>query len=208
MKALSEQDRARVEAAVRAAEARTSGEIVVSVVDASDAYPHVPLAGAIIGLLTALLAWLLSPAAWQPLPVAASLLGGLVLGFTLAQWVRPIKRFLLGSRVAETEVYQRALQGFVESGVAETRDRTGILIFVSLLERRVQVIADAGIHRQVADRTWDEVVGLTLDGIRRGSLADGLCAAVARCGELLAREFPRREDDKDELSDQPIVEPR
>lgn len=63
----------------------------------------------------------------------------------------------------------------------------GILLFVSLFERRIEVMADTGICRQVAPEAWQEVVARIRHGIATGRLADGLVAAIERCGELLAR---------------------
>ena len=77
----------------------------------------------------------------------------------------------------------------------------GILILVSLLEHRVQVLADSGINARVKPGTWDEVVEIILAGIRRGDLCQGLCDAIDRCGEILGREFPIQPDDVNELPD-------
>lgn len=208
MKSMTDADRERVAQAVRRAEETTSGEIVPLIVDMSDAYPHADLLGGLAGMMLALIVWLWLPFVWQPLPVTASLLAGLVAGWTLTHFFSPLKRALLGKRIIEQEVYQRAVQAFFEHGLVNTRDRTGILIMVALFERRVQVVADKGIHSKVADGTWDEVVRLVLDGIRQGDPAKGLIAAIDRCGELLAKDFPRRADDINELPDAPILESR
>ncbi|MCZ7584684.1 MAG: hypothetical protein M5R36_15850, partial [Deltaproteobacteria bacterium] len=71
---------------------------------------------------------------------------------------------------------------------------------VSLFERRVEVLADEGINAKVEPGTWDEVVRLILDVIRRGSLADGLVAGIERCGDILAAHVPIRAGDTNELS--------
>ncbi|MCL4233962.1 MAG: TPM domain-containing protein [Deltaproteobacteria bacterium] len=200
---LSPTDGERIARAVAEAESRTSGEIVPVIVDASDEYPHADLIAGLVGQFAAIaiaasVHW---DAGWTGtvVLVAAGFLAGLVIGR-----VAPGLRVrLVGRRVIDTEVHQRALEAFVENGVARTRDRTGILIFVSLFERRVEIVADEGIHSRVPRGTWDEVVALVLAGVRAGSLADGLTRAIARCGDLLAKDFPRREDDTNELPDAP-----
>jgi len=203
---ISEQDKERISQVVKQAESNTSGEIVPLIVHASDAYPHADLAGGIIGQALLLLAgvWLLPDLDLAYLLTTQVV--GFIAGFILTRRVPWIKRFILGRRTVETEVYQRAVQAFLEHGLTRTRDRTGILIMTSLLERRVQVLADEGINKKVPEGTWDGVVSLVLDGIRSGSLIDGLCAAVLRCGEILSEEFPIKDDDVDELADKLIVE--
>jgi putative membrane protein len=203
---LTYEETARIAEAVRAAEKRTSGEIVPMVVPASDPYPHADLLGGVIALFLTLALWLWLAASWRPGAMGFTLLLAFIAGLLAAHLLPDVKRFLLGRKVPAEEVHQRALQAFFEHGLVETRDRTGILIFVSLLERRVEVIADAGIHKKVGPSTWDSVVSLVLDGVRRGALVDGLCAAIARCGDILAEHFPPRPDDVDELPDEPIVE--
>ena len=75
----------------------------------------------------------------------------------------------------------------------------GILILVSLLEHRVQVLADSGINARVAPGTWDKIVQIVLDGIRGKDLCRGLCEAIEQCGEILSKEFPVQPDDINEL---------
>jgi len=88
---------------------------------------------------------------------------------------------------------------FIEQGLHHTRDKTGILILISLFEHRVFVLADQGINDRVPKATWDEIVRMVTEGIRSGRTADALCAAVARCGELLEQHFPVKKGDTDEL---------
>jgi putative membrane protein len=86
--------------------------------------------------------------------------------------------------------------------VFATRDRTGILIFLSLLEHKVRVLGDSGINAKVQQSDWDGVTQLIVSGIRERRATDGLVAAIRECGRLLdAHGFRRRSDDKDELSD-------
>jgi putative membrane protein len=191
----------KVEEAVARAESRTSGEIVPMVVDRSDAYLHVDFMGALIVQFAALLAgvWLLPVCDY--LWLVGLQIVGLVAGFLAFRFVGPLKRVCLSRRVAEEEVFERALRAFREMSVSRTAERTGILILVSLLERRVQLLADSGINARVKPGTWDEVVGIVLAGIRADDLCRGLCEAIERCGEILAREFPSRPEDVNELPD-------
>ena len=192
----------RVEEAIGRAEAKTSGEIVPMVVDQSDAYLHVNFIGALIVQFAAFLAaiWLLP--VFDPLWILLVEVAGLVLGYFAFGHVAVLKRICLSPRIAEEEVFERALRAFRELEVSRTADRTGILILVSLLERRVQVLADSGINARVKPGTWDEIVEIVLRGIKAGDLCQGLCDAIDRCGEILSREFPIQADDVNELPDQ------
>jgi putative membrane protein len=75
-----------------------------------------------------------------------------------------------------------------------------VLIFISLFEHRVWVLADRGINRKVAPDQWDVIVALIVEGIRQKRSGDAICKAVAAVGSLLAAHFPIREDDRDELT--------
>src|SRR5206468_3238135 len=99
--------------------------------------------------------------------------------------------FVSESRATET-ADEQALQEFHRHGLRETRERTGILVFVSLFERRVVVLGDAGIHAKVGDEHWQRTRDAILGGIARGSLADGLVEGVRACGQELAAHFPAK----------------
>ena len=207
----SEADRERIREAVAAAETRTAGEIVPYVVRASGGYPVAVWKGASAGALLAAvvalavawgyggwgLGWLYS--AWAMALVMA--LGGAV-GAALGTTAAPLRRFLAGGAVLDETVHRRAALAFVEEEVFDTRDRTGILLFVSLLEHRIEVVGDVGINAKVEPGEWDDVVARVRRGIVGGDLAGGLVEAVALCGDLLHRSgVDVRPDDTDELSD-------
>ena len=80
-----------------------------------------------------------------------------------------------------------------------TRDETGILIFVSVFEHRVWVLADRGINAKVDPGQWDSIVAHIVSGIKDGRQADAICEAVKEVGGILARHFPVKADDVDEL---------
>jgi putative membrane protein len=88
-----------------------------------------------------------------------------------------------------------------------TKDRTGILILVSILERRVHVLADKGLNDRVPPGTWDGLVNGILVGIRTGQATDAICEAIAKCGVLLAQVSPAGSgDNPNELPDRIIQE--
>lgn len=199
-----------VRAAVRRAEARTSGEIVPVVVSQSADYEVATWRGAVGMVLVAFaalllllqfydgwgLAWLYTP--WG---VVATALGAGVVGAVLATYVPPVQRLAAGPILLDETVHRRALQAFVEEEVFKTRDRTGILLYVSLREHRIEVLGDTGINERVQPDDWAEVVARIRTGIRNGDLTGGLVEAIEMCGRLLERRGVNvRPDDENELS--------
>ena len=119
--------------------------------------------------------------------------------FALTSFAPVLKRPFISRAEMTDEVEEAALTAFYRHRLAETRDRTGILLYVSVFERQVVVLADKGINEKVDRETWQQVVDIVLRGIREGRPADALCEAVTRCGELIAAQFPLRAGDRDEL---------
>lgn len=204
----SPEDLEEIERAVAAAEQRTAGEIVPYAVDASDDYPGTAWTGAALGALAgpvaalALHAWLGLWGGWLTLWVALPPLAGAAVGYLAVALSDPLRRRLVPRATIERRVEARAAQVFVEEEVFATRDRTGILLFLSLFEHQVVVMADAGIHRKVEAGEWDRIAAEIVAGIRAGRPGRALADAIGRCGELLAaRGVERRVDDRDELAD-------
>lgn len=103
---------------------------------------------------------------------------------------------------------QRAVREFTKLGIQNTRDRTGVLIMVSLEERMVQVLAGSGINSVVPEHTWSAMVRCITEGIKVGSPAKGIVAAVADIGKMLAENFPMKSDDANELSNTVVIKGR
>jgi putative membrane protein len=204
----SQADLDAIQAAVGEAEARTSGEIVPYVVDASDDYSNAAWKGAALGALLAPLValaihrwtsiWGIPLAYWIALP---ALVGGAV-GYLLAL-VPPVRRWMAGEETLDARARRRASVAFLEQEVFRTGDRTGILLFVSLFERRVVLLADSGIHQKVEQGQWEEITRRLAGEIRRGRTGPAMVEAIRACGELLARhKVEIRADDRNELSDE------
>ncbi|PLX82516.1 MAG: hypothetical protein C0614_06145 [Desulfuromonas sp.] len=192
-------ERQRIEAAVKAAESKTSGEIVQMVVDESYDYPRAELVGGgIMALALGLfVSWSIGhDSIWWFLPAF------IVAYFIFSQAIRnfpDLKRRLINPAEFDVEVREKALVSFVEQGLHETRDKTGILILISLFEHRVQVLADSGINAKVPEHTWDEIVDIITAGLKSDDACAAVCKAIERCGELLKDQFPVTADDVDEL---------
>ena len=196
---VSAEEKTRIEEAVRAAEATTSGEIVPMVVDESYDYPRAEIVGAgFLALASGVsVSWAFGHSSvWAFLPVFLLT----YLPFRLLIRALPaLKRRLIHPLEIAAEVEEKALVSFLEQGLHHTRDETGILILISLFERRVHVLADRGINEVVPPDTWDGIVTTMTAGIHRGDTCDALCVAIERCGDLLEQSFPVKDDDTDEL---------
>ena len=198
----------RISSAVQEAEKKTSGEIVPYVVDRCDVYEEAEWrAGVLLGVCVLIVYATLerfSPS-WLPptvVDVALLMMVAAIAGGLLTRFVPACKRLFAGNHAMNRRVHQRAAEAFISEEVFKTRDRTGILIFLSLLERKVLVVGDSGINAKVKQSDWDGIVDLIVTAIRAKKPADGLVAAIAKCGSLLETEgVAIRRDDTDELPD-------
>jgi putative membrane protein len=192
--------------AIVAAERRTSGEIVPMIVAACRPFAEIELGGLAAGLAIGTLAALFLHDPWGPVQAQLSWpLAGGVLGFILC-CVPVIKRRLIPKKHIAEAVHLRSLAAFTAHGLHYTKAHTGILIFASLFERRVVVLADRGIHEKVPDGTWDNVVRIVTSGLKSKNGCAAFCAAIEECGRVLAEHFPRSAEDKNELEDKLVTE--
>jgi putative membrane protein len=206
----TEQELERIRQAVAQAEERTSGEIVPYIVAASGTYPIAIWRGAVLLALVALAAtliffqlhqgWSMSwlYAGWG---VALITLMAGSLGALLGAFVPPIKRLLAGKELVQT-VHLAAHEAFLQEEVFATRERTGILLYVSLFEHRVEVVGDTGINQRVTVDDWADVIARVQMGVKNGKLTEGIVEALQMCGELLEKSgLTIRPDDVNELPD-------
>lgn len=201
-----------IKQAVAQAEKRTSGEIVPYFVYRSDRYDITVWRGASLMAVLSIgvaafvslvyqgwgLAWLYTGQGIASVTIISAFVGAL-----MGAYVPPIKRLLAGRDLIERMVHHRATRAFVEEEVFNTRDRTGILLFISMLEHRIEVLGDEGINRRVTSEDWIDVVSKIREGIRTKKVADGLIEAIELCGKLLERRGVEiQPDDTDELSNE------
>jgi putative membrane protein len=188
----------RIREAVIAAESKTAGEVVPMIVTSAARYTEIEMLGLVAGLCAGMvIEWFWSDPWGSPYFQLWPVFGALI-GFFVCR-IPDVKRLLAPrSRITEA-VHALGLASFTEQGLHYTKDHTGILILVSLLEHRVEVLADRGINQKVAQGTWDEIVHIITAGIKSGQACDAFCNAIGRCGDILATHFPRQADDQDEL---------
>ena len=219
MQRLSRQDHDLVNAAVTAAERDSDGEIVVIVAPRSDAYHDV-------ALHYALLAVLIVPAALALVPQSfVDRIAGLMLGWNaefsrgvlmLALFVLMTLAFLLvrlvlaamrlrlaltPGRTKSRRVHRRAVELFRARCELKTRGRTGVLVYLSLAERRAEILADKAIADQVEPEVWGEAMAELVDEVKAGRPGAGLTRSVELVGAVLARVLPPKSDNPNELPD-------
>ena len=111
----------------------------------------------------------------------------------------------LASLWQDSSSRQRAIELFASQRVWDTEENSGILIYVQLVDRRVEILADRGIAARVAQAEWDAICRAMEASFRRGEWRQGALQAVARAGDLLALHFPAGQSNPNELPDQPLV---
>lgn len=101
--------------------------------------------------------------------------------------------------------HERAIQVFSDIHVWDTEANNGVLIYLLLADRRVEIVADRGINRIVGKAEWDRICGVMEEAFRQGRFEDGLRRGIGEITAHLERNFPHREDDQNELPDEPVV---
>lgn len=203
---LNEANQRRIEEAVVAAERHTAAEFVTVVAHASGDYLHLPTLAAVVATfvisgLALLVPWSLWFGHGAFFAAQALLFVAL---YALARW-RPV-RFRLVPRVYQLQcARERAHQLFLDLGLASTRERTGVLFFVSVAERYVEIIADQGVTQVIGDDVWQKTVARFTARVRAGQVTEGFLEAIESSGTLLAERLPRRQDDIDELPNRLLI---
>ncbi len=207
---LSDTERTRIEDAIAASERETTGELVVCIATRSGRYDRgEDLFGVFTGMLAVTAAWLLfqdvSTIGWQPSPslnlvaVLLLFLGGFTIGTAAAAWLPALGLFFTSRRQMLEEVKERAAVAFHRFGMRGTRAATGILIYVSLLERMVWVVGDDAVSEKIPADEWNEMRDMLVNNLRDGRPAEALSQAVERAGALLREHLPGTHDDTDEI---------
>ena len=206
----SPEDLVRITDAVAEAEGKTSAEIVPYIVERSDDYEEALWrAGGLVSSLVLGTFGVLSAftGVWLPfgLPtvVAIVLLSGAITMLKV-RWLPLLRRMFAGKELMTLRVTRMAKEAFLTEEVFRTKERTGILLFISLLEHEVVVLTDTGIATRVAGDRWNSVVDCVLRGVRSGAPADGVIDAVRTMARLLEEHgLVQSMNDRNELPDRP-----
>ena len=184
-------------------EKTTAGELKVHVVGRSDSYFSLRLVAAtVVGIAGGKIL-----SFGHPMLESYSL--ELAVIFGLLAWAifcsPMVVRYVVPKKSQRRSVHHRAKLSFLENGVYKTRDRSGILIFISALERRVEILADEGIHNRVGVDGWQKYLSQIIEGIRDGCAGDRIVDTLGSIGQELADAFPPRPDDENELTDAVVM---
>lgn len=198
-------EKEQISTLVKNAERETTGEIAVMVVDESDSYREAEILGAL--LMSALVALIFAVSLhhvtiWSYIPAV------LIFWFPARYFMRAIPRFkltLAGKKRLEEAVRERAIRAFFEKKLYRTREETGVLIFISIMEHKVWILGDRGINERIGPQVWQELTGELAGKIRDNQAFEGLCTVIEKLGRTLKEHFPHAADDTNELPDEVIV---
>lgn len=200
MSHLTEAEKTTLAARIREIESQTSGELVTVIARSSDNYLYIPtLWAALLALaFPGLVSLLVLPLQVEWIYVIQ--VGLFLLLALIFRW-QPLQRRIVPKTMQHQRASRYAHELFFVKGVHLTRDRTGIMIFVSVAERYVEIIADSGISAKVDTEVWRDVVAEFVANIRANEIAKGYLAAINRCGAVLQKHFPGQAEDLNELPD-------
>lgn len=202
MRRFDDHARGRIRAAVEAIERDSAAEVVVRVVPGADRYADVPWRVGAIAALAALVAVLFAELAFAPLAALAVVLAGGLAGHALgARWTGLVRWMTSETRRADA-VAAAARQAFVEEAVDATRERTGVLVFVGVLEDRIVVVPDRRLQGLANGAAWGR---LDVVGAPGEELLARLDRVLTELGALARTIAPREPDDVNELPDGPRI---
>ncbi len=204
-KILSRSDVQCIIDAVKKAEKLTSAEIVPMIVNASYHYPLTSIyAAAVLALpLAIVLTYYIAPLfyfhkdnLWIFI-VFFSLLF-IIFKVTIGKSIF-LTRLFLNPREVDAEVREAAITAFYKNGLYKTADKNGVLVYITLLEKKVWILADEDAHKKIEKDFWDNCVQRIIEGIKQKQFINALCQTIETIGQRLANEYPYKRDDVDEL---------
>ncbi|HEY9536749.1 MAG TPA: TPM domain-containing protein [Kiloniellaceae bacterium] len=197
---LTDDEKRRLRQRIEAAERQTRGELVTVIARQSDAYLFIPL------LWASLVALSIPPVVvladlWIDLATVSTIqLATFLLLSLLFRWT-PLKMRLTPKAIKLRRAARAAREQFLAQGVHNTSDRCGVLIYVSVAEHYVEILADRAIDAKVAQEEWDAIVAAFVTTVKQRRVAEGFEQAVDACGKLLAQHFPAAPGERNELPD-------
>jgi len=196
---ISKEDHERIASAIHSAEAKTSGQIVCVLAQTSSHTTALPVfIAAAAALVTP---WLLMTFTAMTVHRILSLQVVVFLALLMLFCLPRVRIALMPRKVRRAIAHRVAMEQFTSRGIGRRKDRSGILIFVSLAERYARIIADDEIAARVPQSEWQAAVDALVAHMRDGRIADGFVTAINVCGNELATHFPRTEAGRDELPD-------
>lgn len=201
---LTKADIDSIKKSIEKAEIKTSGEIVPVILSQSDDYLYTHY---MCSLIFSFLAIVILEQGIIDTNISSALITFIfaVIGYLLPMH-GTIKRIFLLKKEINEEVEQKALQCFYANKLHQTRDKTGVLIYISLLERKINILGDLGINEKVGQAFWDEEVNILSKSIKNNNITEGLNKIINRIGDKLSEHFPIKDDDTNELKNELITD--
>lgn len=214
MARLSKTEKDLIAQAVSKAEKNTSGEIAVVVAKQSSDYAVYELTFAVIvGLIFMILSLIfyskldnfIMNKFWSESDLITTSIIGLgtfviIAIFYFLANIPFVDRLIIPKSVKNDKAKEKAQLSFLEYGVSKTRDRTGVLIFISNLEKKVFILADTGIAKVYPNTSWQKQVDTIINGIRSNNFGAELVKVILEIGNVLTNNFPIKDDDTNELA--------
>ncbi|MGB0453671.1 MAG: TPM domain-containing protein [Bacteriovoracaceae bacterium] len=204
MMKLNSEDKKKISETIKNVEIKTSGEIVSAIVSKSDLYRESQFATSICFTLL-VLAILLFKFEYESHETFLLIFLTTIIGF-FAGSLNIFKRLFLNKSVMAEEVHQKAVQLFFSNNLHHTEQRIGVLIMISLLEKRVEILGDKGINEKVDQNFWDQITQKMVKSIKSGNVTQAMNEAILECGVVLEKEFPASGKNPNELPDRLITD--
>lgn len=204
---ISIKDRELIKELITEAEQKSDSEMVPMIVSRSDNYPAAHFRAAIIFSFLFSLGLYFSPLSIiNPIYFLWIQLPGLILGYYLAN-IPTITRLLITKQEVEYEVTQRAIEAFFEHNLHTTDQHNGVLIFISILEKKIKIITDVGVRKKVDQKIWDEIIYSFTEKVKEGEFVEALKSTIAATSDILENYFPSTgKPKKNELKNDIIIE--
>lgn len=217
---LKDEDFSKIKDAVKKAESKTSGEIAIAITPESAHYSFwellcadcfaflvliilLPLSPKILNIYR-MIYWQHEPSHILPYFYVISSFAAVLIGFYLAN-IPSIDRVIIPSAVKKQCVTNRAMRYFTESGIYQTETNSGILIFISYMERQVRIIADSGISAKISQDLWNLIADELAEEIKNKNTTEAFINAIEKCGKLLEENFPCEDENPNELPDGLVI---
>jgi putative membrane protein len=199
---LTEESKAALSEAVRAVESCSSAELVVAVRPRSGSYLHADLTAGILAGLAALAVLIYSRWSFGLIwflidPVIVGALAGLA-----ASRSELVRRGLTRRKTRRRRVETAARATFVERRVHGTSGRTGILLYISILEREAVMVVDVGVEALAATDAWRQATGELVAAVRAGADGAAVAERIRGLAAILAPALARGAADVDELANE------
>lgn len=192
-KYLSNQSIRSISQLVQEIESKTAAEIVPMIVLRSSVISHVPIILTLLFLLIfiPLEMYYLNWSDFLNLGLGISALLAYVISLYLSR-IAWFQRVFTANSDESLQVWNRAEIEFYRQKINQTENRAGVLLFVSIMERKAVLLTDESVHRVLPDNVWSEILREFSTNLRNSAWEDGFVVALKRCGELLSEKFPSK----------------